>query len=307
MFSGAVNTKQCPTLLVTGASGNLGSWICRLARKAWTVTGVHRRHPYSTGEMQSIRADLTDFRAVDDLFGAIEPQAVIHAAAIAQPGLCEKNPQGTRRMNVDVPERMAVLCADRQIPFVFTSTDLVFDGLNAPYEEHHATTPVCVYGRQKSDAEEAVLNRYGNALVCRMPLMVGAGSPTSHNFFLQMLSHIRQARPLALLTDEYRTPVGYRDAAGGVLKLMGTANGRLHLGGRTRISRYEMGLRIAKRMGVVPTMLKPVTIASLNQGVVRSPDCSLTSERAYELGYNPAPLSDALQLAVSQFSEISDG
>lgn len=300
---------QHPNLMVTGASGNLGSWICRLAATSWTVTGIHWQHPYPMGNVQSVKADLTDFSTIDKLFDTLKPSAVIHAAAVSQPGQCESDQQGTHRMNVEVPARMAAICADRRIPFVFTSTDLVFDGLDAPYEEHHATTPVCVYGRQKADAEEAILRCCDHALVCRMPLMIGVGPPTSNNFFMQMLSHIRHARPLSLLTDEFRTPVSYQDAANGVLGLLAdeTARGCLHLGGRNRVSRYEMGLLMAQQMRVAPSMLKPVTIASLDLGVARSPDCSLNSDRAYRLGYRPAPFLEAVQSCVSQFDDISTG
>jgi dTDP-4-dehydrorhamnose reductase len=205
-------------------------------------------------------------------------------------------------LNVQVPEKLAALCAGLGIPFVFTSTDLVFDGLSAPYAEQDAMTPVCVYGRQKAQAEAAVLNVYAGALVCRLPLMIGAGVGASPNFSTQMLDHIRRGRPLQLLTDEFRTPVTYRDAAQGLLSLIGRASGRLHLGGRSRISRYDLGRRMAGQMGVSPAMIEPVTLDSLDWEAARSPDCSLISDKAFALGYDPVPLSEAIAWIVRQFN-----
>ena len=295
------SAQRLPKLLVTGASGNLGYWICRLAMKSWAVTGVHWQHDLKMDGVRSAQADLTDAEAVDHLLNAIEPQAIIHAAADSQPARCETHPEATRRVNVDVPEKLAALCADLQIPFLFTSTDLVFDGLDAPYAEQDTVTPVCVYGRQKADAEDAVLKMNGKALVCRMPLMIGVGPAVSSSFSMQMLRSIRCGDPLRLLTDEFRTPVSYVDAAKGLLTILGKARGRLHMGGRNRVSRYEMGLLMAKQLGVAPTMIQPVTLESLNLAVPRSPDCSLVSDTAYALGYDPAPLSAAIQWTVGQF------
>ena len=307
MPSESRSARQLPKLMVTGASGNLGYWICRLAMKSWAVTGIHWQHPFKMDGVRSAQADLTDFLSLDRLLDAIKPQAVIHAAAASQPAHCEIHPEATRRVNVGVPEKLAALCADRQVPFLFTSTDLVFDGRNAPYAEQDAVTPVCVYGRQKADAEDAVLHMNCKALVCRMPLMIGVAPVASGSFSMQMLRSIRCGDPLRLLTDEFRTPVSYVDAAQGVLSLLGKACGRLHMGGRYRVSRYEMGLLMAKQMGIAPTTIQPVTLESLNLTAPRSPDCSLVSDTAYALGYDPASLSAAVQWAVGQFEEISNG
>jgi dTDP-4-dehydrorhamnose reductase len=291
--------------LVTGASGNLGHWICRLAVKKWAVTGIHWQHPFSMDGVKSVRADLSDLSVLENLLVAVKPSAVIHTAAVSQMMQCEQHPKATRRINVAAAEKLSALCADLRIPFVFTSTDLVFDGLSAPYAEQDPMNPVCVYGCQKAEAEAAVLNANGNALVCRMPLMIGVGPRAASSFSIQMLFNIRQGRALQLFTDEFRTPVTYRDAARGLLTVIGKACGPLHMGGRFRVSRFDLGLRMAEQMGIAPTMIQPVTLRSLNLGVTRSPDCSLASDKAFALGYDPAPLSKAIQWVVKQFDAIS--
>ncbi len=106
------SAQRLPKLLITGASGNLGYWICRLAMKSWAVTGVHWQHDLKMDGVRSAQADLTDAEAVDHLLNAIEPQAIIHAAADSQPARCETHPEATRRVNVDVPKKLAALCAD---------------------------------------------------------------------------------------------------------------------------------------------------------------------------------------------------
>jgi dTDP-4-dehydrorhamnose reductase len=305
MRNGGLLEQKRPKLLITGASGFLGRPLCTLAAEKWAVTGIHHRHPVDIPGVASVRADLTDAAQVKALVAAVHPQAMIHAAAVAQPAACEQQPQSAEVLNVQVPERLAGLCADLAIPFLFVSTDLVFDGRQAPYDESCPVNPLCVYARQKVRAEAAVLACYADALVCRLPLMFGAAGHPGRNFTWQMLTNLHQGRPVKLFTDEFRTPVDNASAARGLLTVLGRARGVLHLGGRTRISRYDFGTLLANEMGAALSLLEPVTIESMSTGVARSPDCSLDSRKASALGYDPTPLDTAIREVVAQFLDMS--
>lgn len=290
-----------PKLLITGASGLLGHPLCTLAARQWSVYAVFRRHRPQVDGMALIQSDLTDGERLDDLVRSIQPQAVIHAAAAAQVSECQADPENAEKINVRVPAHLAQLCSDLDIPLVFTSTDLVFDGTQAPYDENAAPAPFCVYSDQKTRAETAVLQCHPQALVCRLPLLFGWAPYARGNFAVQMLDAIDGHRTLYLFTDEYRTPVDNHSAAQGILALLGRARGVLHLGGKTRVSRYELGARMAQAMQVAPTMLRPTRIDEVRLSYQRAPDCSLDSRRAYALGYDPAPLPEAVQRTVDQY------
>lgn len=300
------NTQQFsedpkPRLLVTGASGFLGHALITRALSKWSVVALYRRHLPQVVGVRAIQIDLTDKPALTHLVQSLAPAAIIHAAAVAQPGTCEAHPRQTAAINVEVPAHLAHLCADGGIDYLFTSTDLVFDGQQAPYDEEAAVNPVCTYGEQKVRAEQMVLQQYPSALICRLPLMVGMAPYAEGNFSLQMLKAFDQGRGVDLLTDEFRTPVDNYSAANGMLHLLGHAKGLLHLGGRTRISRYDMGHLMASLMSVPSHLVRPVTIDALNLDLNRAPDCSLLSHKAYQLGYDPIPLTTAVQAIVGRF------
>lgn len=290
-----------PAILITGASGLLGQALCRAARGQWSVTGIHYRHPLNMEGITSIQADLTDDARTAELFARLEPQAVVHAAAISQPAVCEMEPQSSAAVNVHLPKLLAGLCARRSIAFVFTSTDLVFDGRQAPYDERAQVKPLCVYSRQKARAERAVSQCYPDALVCRLPLMFGVTARPANNFTYQMLVALRRGQPVDLFTDEFRTPVDIDSAARGLLAVVGRARGVLHLGGRSRVSRYDLGMMLAEQLGAPPGLLRPVSVESYQLGIARSPDCTLDSGKAFRLGYDPMPLPQAVKRVVAQF------
>jgi dTDP-4-dehydrorhamnose reductase len=294
-----------PRLMITGAGGLLGHALCRAARNWWTVYGVYRRHTPRMDGLHLIQADLRNRQCHRDLIQTVRPRAMIHAAANADVMACEKNPQVCDNINRQVPVRLARLCDQAGIAFLFTSTDLVFDGRQAPYDESAPPRPICVYGEHKARAEAEVLSHCSNALVCRLPLMFGAGPYAGHHFGVQMLNAIRRGETLNLFEDEFRTPVDIDSAAHGMLALLGQAKGLFHLGGYTRVSRYELGLALAGELGIEPRMIRPVTIRRMKLAVARVADCSLVSQKAYDAGYRPASLKRGLQRFVRRFDQFS--
>ncbi|MDA8139580.1 MAG: sugar nucleotide-binding protein [Desulfobacteraceae bacterium] len=293
-----------PALLITGASGLLGHPLCRLAREQWRVHAVYRNNIPQLDGLVAIQRDLTETSCPEELLDTVRPQAVIHAAAAAQVAECQAHSQQTERINVAVPARLAQLCADRRIPLVHISSDLVFDGTRAPYDEQAQPAPFCVYSDQKVRAEKAVLKNHSTALICRLPLLFGWAPHIRNNFSVQMLTAIAHGRPLRLFADEYRTPVDTVSAAQGILTVLGRAQGLLHLGGQTRISRYDLGLMMAAAMQATTEMIVAASIWDGDLPYKRASDCSLVSQRAYALGYHPAALELAVQQTVACYRNL---
>jgi len=281
-------------LFVTGASGSLGWMLCHTARDNWTVYGAYNAHSVEINGVTTFHLDLTDYADLKQCIKEIKPDAVIHTAAASKPDYCQKYPEESHAINIDVPAVFAELCADMKIPFVFTSSDLVFDGIKGTYREDDPVNPVNLYGEQKVRAEERVLKRYPEAVVCRMPLMFGKGSPAHAGFFRSMVRAIQNGHELKLFTDEFRTPVSTATAAGGLLLVVEKARGLLHLGGRERISRYDFGLMLADVMGVTNPRITALRQQDMKLPAPRAADVSLDSAKAFALGYNPPALRDEL-------------
>ena len=114
-------------LLITGASGLLGLNLSLAARNAHTVIGVDRGR-LAAPPFELIQLDLTDRGSIERALTESSPDAVIHCAAIADVDACEREPALARRMNTDLPGRIAGACAAKGVTMVHISTDAVFDG-----------------------------------------------------------------------------------------------------------------------------------------------------------------------------------
>lgn len=282
-------------LLVTGASGFLGWNICREAHKSWEIFGTVFTHPVKIKGTKIVQTDLTRFSEFKKVFNEIRPDAVIHTAALSSPDYCQQHKTGTRKINVDVPANIAGLCADAGIPFAFTSSDLVFDGLHAPYREGDPVCPVNVYGEQKVRAEEGIQQRYPGAAICRMPLMFGDPGPAASSFFQAMVTALRKGRELRLFEDEYRTPVSGKTAARGLFIALEKMKGLVHLGGAERISRYNFGLLMMGVLGTGGAKLIRCRQKDTSTAAPRPPDISLDSSKAFSKGFRPLPLKYQLE------------
>lgn len=114
----------------------------------------------------------------------------------------DKDPEGTRALNVVATRSLAKLCAARSILLIYISTDYVFSGKEgeAPYEADAPTAPTNLYGQTKLDGERAVLEEYGAAgrqglgLVLRVPVLYGSAEMPSESAVNVLLDLVWKAQ-----------------------------------------------------------------------------------------------------------------
>lgn len=285
-------------LLVTGAGGFLGWNVCRELSERWKVTAVMAHSPAWPG-VEAVRADLTQKTCLLGLLDILRPDAVIHLAALSAPNTCEEDPELSHLINVEISERLAKMCAKRDIPLAFTSSSQVFDGTAQSYDEGSPVSPVNTYGRHKAEAERRVLAEHPRATVCRVPLMFGPAGPRKGSFLQQLLKADEQGRELRLFSDEYRCFLSGRDAAQGLeLALESEYFGLLHIAGPQCLSRLEFGRALeqalGRRLNIVETRQADVDMAAQ-----RPPRLNLRIDLARTLGFSPGNVLDELRWSLA--------
>jgi dTDP-4-dehydrorhamnose reductase len=287
-------------LLVTGVSGFLGWNICQQAKSTWQVYGTYFTHAVEILEVTVRKIDLRDISALRQLFDEIKPAAIIHTAAASKPNYCQLHPAESYEINVTASVNIACLSAEYGIPYVFTSTDLVFDGKNPPYQETDPVSPISYYGEQKVEAEQKILETYPCAAICRMPLMFGIVPSTATTFIQPFIENLKAGKELNLFIDEFRTPISGTTAAKGLLLAIDRFEGIFNLGGKERISRFDFGCLLAEVLQFPSHLLKTCRQQDLTMAAPRSPDTSLDSSKAFALGYQPLSLKEEL-IAIAEY------
>jgi dTDP-4-dehydrorhamnose reductase len=223
--------------------------------------------------------DLKDRDAVVTAFRAARPDVVLHSAALARVADCHRAPEIAQAINTTGTALLVELAAAAGARLVFISTDLVFDGEHAQYREDAPVSPVSVYGRTKAAAEDAVRAKARN-LVARVSLLYGPSLSGRPSFFDEQVQALRAGRPVTLFADEWRTPVHLRIAAHALLELVTVdVTGTLHVGGAERLSRLEIGRKLASWLAVPAARIIAGRRADAPAAEPRPRDVSLDSSR----------------------------
>ena len=269
--------KILPKCLITGASGFLGSALLGAASKNYKVYTTSRKKRVNEGLALYGKCDLTSYSDTISMVDQVKPEIVFHLAAMSQPNQCALSPEDSYKVNFEATVNLAGICADRGIKIIFTSTDLVFDGKEAPYKEGDSVNPVSHYAEHKIMAEEGILDKSEKSLVCRMPLMFGKST------ILSMMKTLDAGEKLNLFEDEFRTPLSNINAAEALLA-SSELNGLIHLGGKQRLSRLDMGSRAALILGREQKNIRACLQKDIKMPAARPTDVSLDSSKAEQKG-----------------------
>jgi dTDP-4-dehydrorhamnose reductase len=260
-------------VLVTGATGLLGGHLVpALAAGGWEV------FPFGGPTREGGRGiDLGDRVAVEAMLARVVPAVVIHTAALAAAADCVADPARARRVNVEATANLAGGLRAIGGRLVHLSTDLVFDGERAPYLEDAPPAPVSIYGATKAEAETRALLA-GDAVVVRTSLLFGRTRTERRGFFDAQMEAIEAGRPIMLFEDEWRTPLSLAAAAEALVAIADSdVQGTIHLGGPERMTRWEMGDRLARHLGRSSATIARGVRAAVTGGEPRPRDVSLDS------------------------------
>jgi dTDP-4-dehydrorhamnose reductase len=265
-------------ILLTGASGNLGAYLIReLCGRGADIVAWSGRQKTETLGIPSDVVELGDPKQVAEAFKAARPAIVLHAGAMASPAECFRAPERARQINIEGTAALADAAVETGARLVLVSTDLVFDGEQGWYRETDRPNPLSIYGKTKLAAEKVALAHPRN-VVARVSLLFGPTLVARPSFFDEQVASLRDRRPCQLFSDEWRTPLGLHTAARVLAALsFSDFQGTIHLGGPERLSRLEMGLRLARFFGHDPSNLVSTTRNQGSSSETRPRDLALDS------------------------------
>ena len=252
--------------LIIGGSGFLGSKL------AETLNGnsqsTYYSHPLFSGQL---KLDLTDIASIRKCLAETKPEVIIHCGGLTDTDFCEANPELANRTNVFGTEYLLRGFDGKMIYF---STDYIFDGENAPYDENSKPNPLNHYGKTKLLAEKMVLEKPQN-LVVRVSGLYGLNR---HNN--RFLNRLRNNPVIKASQELVSTPTYLEDIARAVPDVM-QMSGLLHFSGEQSFSRYGLVKKVVESLG-----LDIKVIAQEANGVARRPkNSSLVS--FYDLRKTP--------------------
>ena len=195
-------------ILITGANGQLGSELSKLAIN----------YPNLELLLTDVgNLDITNKQACVDYINLNKPEYIINCAAYTAVDKAEDDVDNAWKINVDAVKNLLEACKPHNIAFIHISTDYVFDGTNyRPYVETDRVMPQSVYGRTKQQGEKEVLT-YHKSMVVRTSWLY---STFGNNFVKTMLRLGAEREELTVIFYQVGTPTYAEDLAGALLQIV---------------------------------------------------------------------------------------
>jgi dTDP-4-dehydrorhamnose reductase len=261
-----------PTFLLIGAGGLVGRHV-RAALAGRSLISTYHREPEDGG----LVLDITESDDVRRTIRDSRPDVIVLAAAEAWVERCEREPDATRRLNVDAARVIAEEATRAGALLVVFSSEYVFDGTAGRYVESDERHPINEYGRQKVQLEDLALGT-GRALVCRTSAVFGH-EPRRKNFVYQLVDRLREGRVFVVPSDQLITPTYAPSLARTVVELIdGGTTGVVHTAGPRILDRLAFSRIAAATFGLPATLLAPRLTSELGLSAPRPLRCGLSVE-----------------------------
>ncbi|MEP9400402.1 family 1 glycosylhydrolase [Sphingomonas silueang] len=257
-----------PPLLICGAGGTLGRAFARACDRrgiAWIGTG---RDTIDLERPATIAATLDHLR----------PWAVINATGRVRVDDAEDDEAACFAVNATGTIALAQACAERAMPSLHFSSDLVFDGrAQRPYVESDRPAPRNAYGRSKAAMERGCAGLPG-VLIARTAAFF---SPDDrYNFAVAVTDALAAGRPFRAAADQVVSPTYVPALVDTALDLLiDGMEGIVHLAGSDAVSWAAFARRLAVATGHDPSMIDAVPGRALELKADRPAHVALASTR----------------------------
>jgi len=293
-------TSRFKRALIIGASGQVGTQIMKVLGPDRVVASS--RQAGAAGCVTLDLGSIPDHFTVLDRIGKIGVDVIYCVAGMTDVERCEDQADLAMRVNCLGPARLAAIAAELGVPFIYFSTEYVFDGNRGPYREDDAANPISAYGRSKWAGERAVISSHPNPLIVRTTVVYGV-DPAGKNFLYSLRRALKEGKPFRVPADQVSTPTYNRDLAYAAVCLVdSSASGIYHATGTEAISRLQFALRAAKFMGLDERLIFGVPTSELGQRAPRPLNAGLVSEKL--IGSHPQvrmrPIEEAIQEWVTE-------
>jgi dTDP-4-dehydrorhamnose reductase len=277
-------------LAITGGGGFVAGSVIQQTPADWEVHAISGKEPLTRrpGLVWHI-VDLKQPADVRATFEAIEPDVVIHAAAIGDIDFCENHPDVARVMNLELSQSVAESCVRGKSRLIYLSTDNVFDGTRGNYAEEDRPAPINEYARTKTASEAVVVEGVADAVIARVALVMGFGLLGRGSSFLERtVPMFREGRTIYVPPEEIRTPIDVVTLGRALLELAaGDFRGVVHLAGSEALDRVSLTRRLAERLGFSPDVVVPRSSAAITGRAPRPRDVSLNNAQSRTLLKTP--------------------
>ncbi len=285
--------------IVTGSAGLVGSQIVKdLSELNHEVFSCYHNSKPDNGTL--VNLDLTNQNEIIDTITKINPDSIIHLAAMTGVDQCEEQPDLAMKINADATEILARQAAKQKAFFVYVSTDYVFDGKTGMKKESDTPNPLGYYGKSKL-AGELTLNKLASPYAIARTSTPFGLHKTKKSFPIWVKESLESNKDIPVLVDQITSPTFVPNLSKMLIEIATKQIvGIFHTAGASSISRYNLAEMIAEKLNLDKKYLKPASMSEMSWKAQRPKDSSLDVSLASELlNEKPQTIQQSLDILFS--------
>lgn len=285
------------SVIITGASGLLGQFLCRyFAKKHYRVTGLYNTVKPNLSNVNLLQLDLTNASSLKTLIQKDPPQFIIHTAGYTSVDECEVNPQIAHEQNVLCTKNICDALSGLNTKLIQISTDHLFSGTEANYTEESKVEPLNVYAQTKLLAEIEAL-KLSNSVIVRTNFY-GGHTDKKMSFSSWIFKELNQGKKINMFDDVFFTPISICSLAENLDLIMNSElRGIYNVVGDERLSKYDFAVKLAEVFKLPTELISRTSVENLHLKAKRPRDMSLSiSKIKKDLdGFKPENVHDGLE------------
>lgn len=284
-------------ILITGGTGLLGNSLVEILSRTFDVYATY--NDYYINKNNFFKMDITNERDIEEIFQKIEPDILIHTAALTNVDLCEENKVFAKKVNFQGTKYLSKICASHGIKMIYISTDYVFDGNKGNYTESDVPKPINYYGKTKLDGEEAIKNILDEYIIIRTSLY-GWNIQDKLSFSEWIIKNLSSESKIKAITDQYSSLM-FTDNLSEIIANMVSKeyNGIFNVSSFESISKYEFALKLAEIFGLDSELISPILSKEIyplkSLKAQRPKDTSLNTSKIIDFGLKMPSIRQGLE------------
>jgi dTDP-4-dehydrorhamnose reductase len=249
-------------ILITGGSGLLGKSLLETKPSDVSLVLTWFKNIYGISLLDTwYKLDIRNKADIYELFHMVQPDAVIHCAAIGSVDYAEINYSQVAGVNVNGTSNIVDAANDFNAKVVYISTNAVFSGNLPPYNELSPLEPINAYGKIKLRAEQYVQAVAKSWLIIRPFLLYGwpyQGGRT--NWGDTIIRRLRNGKDSFRMVHDCTWMPTYAPDCGKVIwKLLFQDDNQIfNVAGPERATLYEFALKVCEVFELEKNLIRPV-------------------------------------------------
>jgi len=296
--------RQTKKILITGASGLLGSNIAYCLKDKHEILGLYHEHICEIEGVDIQKIDLREVKDIKIIMDSFRPDIILHAAAISNVDFCQDHKELAYQVNVEATKNIVDQIGDRNIKLIYISTDSVYDEFrDKSISEDFAVNPVNYYGVTKLQGERESLKQE-KALILRTNF-IGWNIQNKRSLAEWILDELRNNKKINGFDDVcFSTIYTFIFARFLDKAISKDLRGVYNFASSTSMSKYAFAIKLAELFHLDVERIRQASIADCKLKAKRLRNLSLDMSKIQrDLGIKFPSVEESLEMFYSDYKK----